>query len=101
MHLTELTRTARLLLVAIVGTSHLRDGLTIGNLRLLVFNLDLLVVLHAPLEGAQVEFALSVDDDLAELLRLLNDPRGILLTHLVQGGHHLLRLALVNGLDGA
>ncbi len=101
VHLAELAGTARLLLVAIVGTCHLRDGLTIGNLRLDILDFNLLVVLHPPLQRTQVELALSVDNNLAQFLRLLNHPCGILLTHLGQGHHHLLGLGFVYGLDGA
>ena len=100
MNLTKLTCTTRLLLVTIVGTSHLSDSLTIRNLWLDILDLDLLVVLHTPLQGTQVELTLTMNDNLAQLLRLLNNPCRILLTHLLQSGHHLLGLALVNGLDG-
>ena len=100
VHLTELAGTARLLLVTIVGTGSLGDSLTIWNLRFLVVNLDFLVVLHAPFQCAQVELTLSVDDNLAEFLRLLHHPRRVFLAHLGQCSHHLLRLTLVHGLHG-
>ena len=100
MNLTKLTSTTRLLLVTIVGTGHLRDGFTIWDLRFLIINLDLLIVLHTPLQGAQVELTLTMNDDLAQLLRLLNDPCGIFLAHLLEGCHHLFSLSLVDGLDG-
>ena len=100
MYLTELTCTTRLLLMTIIGTGHLGDRLTIRNLRLNILNLDLLVVLHTPLQSTQVELTLTMNDDLAQLLRLLNHPCGILLAHLLQGSHHLLGLSLVDSLDG-
>ena len=87
--------------MTIVGTCHLRDGLTIRNLGLDILNLDLLVVLHTPFQGAQVELSLTMNDDLAKLFRLLYNPCGVFLTHLGQGHHHLLGLGLVDGLDGA
>ena len=101
VHLAELACTARLLLVAIVGTGCLGDGLAIGNLGLVERDLNLFVVLHAPLQGAQVELTLAVHEDLLQFLRLLNLPRGVFLAHLLQGVHHLLRLGLVDGADGA
>ena len=48
-----------------------------------------------------MELSLAVYNDLAQLLRLLHLPRGILLAHLLQRIHHLLRLALVDRTDGA
>ena len=100
VNLTKLTGTTRLFLMTVVGTCHLCDGLTIGNLWLQVLDIDLLIVLHTPFQGTQVELSLSVNDDLTELLRLLYHPCGILLTHLRQGSHHLLRITLVDGLHG-
>ena len=47
-----------------------------------------------------MELTLSVNDDLAQLLRLLNNPCRIFLTHLLQGSHHFLGLSLVDSLDG-
>ena len=47
-----------------------------------------------------MELTLSVNNDLAELLRLLDNPCGIFLTHLGKGSHHLLSLTLVQSLHG-
>ena len=99
--LTKLSGTTRLLLVAIVGAREFRDGLTIRDARLLKLHGEFLVVLHTPLQRAQVEFSLSVNDRLAQFLALLHHPCRVLLAHLEQGCHHLLRIALVDGLDGA
>ena len=41
-----------------------------------------------------------MNDNLAQLLRLLNNPCRIFLTHLLQSSHHLLGLSLVDSLDG-
>ena len=95
----ELTGTARLLLVAIVGTSHLRDGFAIRNLRLDVFDLNLLVVFQTPLQRAQVELALTVNDGLAKFFRLLDHPRRVFLTHLHHGSHQFFHFRRVHGLD--
>ena len=87
--------------MAIVGASSLGNGLAVGDAGLLILNLDLVVVLDVPLEGAQVEFALTRYDGLFEFLALLDQQRGILLVHAVEHGAQLLGLALVQGLDGA
>ena len=100
VNLAELACTARLLLVAIVGTSSLRDGLAIWNLGLFEANLDFLVVFHAPFQGAQVELALTLHEGLLQFLRLFQNPGRVFLRHLLDGGHHLLGVALVLGLDG-
>ena len=99
MHFTELTSTAGLLLVTIVGTGSLCDGLTIRNSWLVEYNLYLFVVLHTPLEGAEMEFTLTMYENLSELLALLNLPCRVFLTHLLQGIHHLLSFALIDGAD--
>ena len=101
MNLTELAATTRLLLVTIVGTGSLGNGLAVGDAGLLILDLDLVVVLDVPLEGAQVEFALTRNDGLTQLLALLDQQRGILLVHAVEHGTQFLGLALVQGADGA
>ena len=47
VHLSELSGTSRLLLVAVVGLSHLRDGLAVGDLRGNVFVGELVLLLDA------------------------------------------------------
>ncbi len=59
MYFTKLTCTTALLLVTIVGTCCLGDGLTIRYARLLKHDRELIVVLHTPLESAQMELALT------------------------------------------
>ena len=101
MNLSKLSGTSRLLLMTIVGTGCLGDGLTIRNLGFFKLNLNLLVVLQTPLQGAKVELSLTMNDGLTELFRLLNNPCRIFLTHLQQGCHEFLHLSLVDRLDGA
>ena len=100
MNLTKLSGSATLFLVAVFGLGFLCDGLAIGNLRLLKRNGNLLVVLHAPFQRAQVELALAVDDGLAQFLALLHHPCWVFLAHLQQCRHHLLRVGGIHGLDG-
>ena len=101
MHLTKLSGTTRLLLVAIVGTGLLGDSLAIRYLRFAIFHLYLLIVLKTPLQCAQVELTLSVNDSLPQLLRLLHNPCRVFLSHLRKGSHQLLHLLLVDSLDRA
>ena len=100
VYLTKLTGTTRLLLVTVVGTGRLGDGLAVRNTRLLELNHDLLVVLQTPLQRTQVELTLTVDNGLTQLLRLVDHPRGILFAHPVEHRHHLFGLGLVDRLDG-
>ena len=100
MYLTELASTTRLFLVAVVCAGCFRNGLTIWNLWLIKDDLNLLVVLHAPFESAEMEFTLSVNKNLAEFLALFDLPCRVFLTHLLKGVHHLLGLAFVDSADG-
>ena len=101
MNFTKLTCATALLLVAIVGASCLRNGFAIGNALFVELHGNLVEILQTPFEGAQVEFALSVHENLAQFLALLNFPRGVFLTHTGKGGHHLFGVGLVDGTDGA
>ena len=86
--------------MTIIGTGGLGDGLTIRNLGLLKVDHHLIIVLNAPLEGTEMELTLTVKDNLTEFLGLLDNECGILLTHTVNDGHHLLHIGLINGLEG-
>ena len=101
MNLTKLTGTSRLLLVTVISTSGLRDGLTVRNLLLVEHNLDLLVVLQTPFQSAQVELSLTLNQCLTELLALLQNPCWVFLAHLLDGAHHLFTLRLVLWLNRA
>ena len=59
VHLPKLSGAARLFLVAIVSPGGLGDRLAVGDFRLEKLDGQLVVVLDAPLEGAEVEFALT------------------------------------------
>ena len=48
-----------------------------------------------------MEFALSVNEDLAQFLRLFNYPCGVFLTHACERCHHLFGFAFADGADGA
>ena len=84
--------------MTIISAGGLGDGLTIRNLGLLKVDHHLIIVLNAPLEGTEMELTLAVEDYLAELLGLLDNESGILLTHTVNNGHHLLHIGLIYGL---
>ncbi len=99
MDLAELTRTAALLLVAIVGTGRLGDGFTIGDFRLLEGNGQLIVVFNSPFERAQVKLALTLYQGLLEFAALFNHPRGVFLMHSGQNLHEFFGVALGNGTD--
>ena len=85
--------------MTVISTSGLGDGLTIRNLGLLKVDHHLIIVLNAPLEGTEMELTLTVEDYLTELLGLLDNECGILLTHTVNDGHHLLHIGLVYRLE--
>ena len=100
VHFSKLSGTTRLFLVTVICACRLGNGLAIRNLGFVKDNLNLVIVFHTPFQGTQVEFTLSVNDNLLQLLALFNLPCGILLTHLLQGIHHLLGLLLVYGTNG-
>ena len=99
MNLTKLTSTTRLLLMAILSLSTLSDSLTIWNLWLDEIDHNLLVVLQTPLQSAEVELTLTMNDDLTKLLTLLYNPCRIFLTHSGKCSHKFLCLSLILCLD--
>ena len=101
MHFTKLSCTARLLLVAIVGTRSLGDGFAIRDALLVKLDLNLVDVFQTPFECAQMEFALAVHEHLAQLLALFHHPCRIFLTQTSERSHHLFRFGFVHGADGA
>ena len=90
VNFTKLSGTTTLLLMTIFGTSHLGDSFTIRNLRFTKLHLNLLVVLQTPLQSTEVELTLTMNDSLAQLLRLLNNPCWVFLAHLKHSSHKLL-----------
>ena len=48
-----------------------------------------------------MEFALAVDEYLAQFLALLYHPCGVFFRHAVDGGHHLFHFGHVDRTDGA
>ena len=64
MHLTKLSGTTTLFLMTILSLSLLGDRLTIRDLWLFKGHGDLLIVLQAPFQRAQVELTLTVYDGL-------------------------------------
>ena len=68
MNFTKLTCATRLLLVTVFCMSTLCYGLAIRDARLKILNLNLVYILQAPLESAQMELTLSPDDGLAQFL---------------------------------
>ena len=101
MHLSKLSGTTRLFLVSVLGTCHLCNGFAIRNACRLKLNLQLLVVLQAPLQGSQVEFALASNDGLSQLLALFYQPCWVFLVHSQQRSHQFLGLCGINGLNSA
>ena len=83
VYLTKLTSSAALLLMAIVGACSLRDGFTIGDALLVKLNWNLVKIFQTPFQRTEVEFALSVNQNLAQFLRLFNHPCRVFLTHTV------------------
>ena len=67
-NLTELTGSTGLLLVTVSRRSHLRDGLTVRNLRSEHNDLHTELVLQTPLADIDVLLALAAEDSLFEFL---------------------------------
>lgn len=101
VYLTKLASTTRLFLMTIVGTRCLCDGFAVRYALFVKFDLYLVDIFQTPLQCAQVEFALTMDEDLAQLLRLLHLPCRVFLAHTVECCHHLFRIRLIDGTDGA
>ena len=100
MNFSKLPGAAGLLFVAIVCASGFCDGLAIGDALLVVFHCNFVDVLKHPLQGAEVELALSVHQNLTKFLTLLNFPSRIFLAHAVESNHHLFGVGLVDGTNG-
>ena len=100
MNLTKLACTTTLLLVAIVCTCCLGNSFTIRNLRLVILDGNLVIILNTPFEGTQVELTHTVEDGLLQLLRVLNTPCRILLMHTVQYLTKLGIVSLIYSLNG-
>ena len=101
MHFTELSGTARLFLVSIVGAGGLGERFAVGNALFGELHFDFVDVFENPLQRAEVELALPVHENLAQLLALFHHPCGIFLTQAREGGHHLFCVGFVDGTDGA
>ena len=99
MYFAKLSCATRLFLVTVFCPCTLGDCLTIRDLRFFKLHRNLLIILQAPLQGSQVEFALTMDNGLTKLLALLYDPCGVLLAHFQHSGHQLLCIRRVNSLD--
>ena len=101
MHFAELACTTRLFLMAVVGACGFGDSLAVGDSGLFKNDGEFVVVLYAPFESAEVEFALTFEDGLFELFRHLHFPCGILLMHACKDGRKFFGIALCNGTYGA
>ena len=99
MYFTELTSTTRLLLMTILGTCHLSDGLTIRNASRLKLNVQLLVVLKTPLQCTEVELTLSAYNSLTQFLALLNEPCRVFLMHTQKRSHKFFCIGGILCLD--
>ncbi len=97
MNLTELTGTARLLLMTIVGRRHLGDGLAIGDARREVLYVDLVIVIKTPLENIEMMFALTMYNSLFKLLGVFHHYGGVFEMSL---GQCVAELLLVGRLEG-
>ena len=60
----------------------LGNRLAIRNFRFKKVNRKLVIILKTPLQCAQMELSLSINNSLPQLLRLLHYPSGVFLTHL-------------------
>ena len=100
VNLTELSCSARLFLVAIVGTCCLGDGLAVRYAGFAEVYHHLVEVFYSPFESAEVKFALSRQYRLAKLFRPLYDPRRVFGVHTVEYFAELFVFALVLGFDG-
>jgi len=99
MHLTKLTSTTRLLLVAVVGLSYLCNCLAIWNLWCEVLDFELVIVSQAALNDIEVMLTLTLNDGLLQLLRVLNQDSWVLILNIVQQLAELLLVALLLSLD--
>ena len=100
MNLAELSRTARLFLVAVVGLRNLRDGLAVGYLRREILDIHLVLRREAALQDIEMVLALTLYDGLLQLLRVLDQNRRVLILGIVEQLAQLLLVALLLGLDG-
>ena len=87
--------------MTVVGACGFGDCLAVGYAHLLERDGKFLVVLNTPFQCAQMEFSLTLDECLLELLALLDHPSGILLVHACQDGRQFLTVAFCHRLDGA
>ena len=101
VHLAELSGAARLFLVAVVGARGAGYGLAVGYLGLVEHDGELVVVFHAPFEGAEVELALAREDGLFQFFGLLHDPCGVFLVHAGEYHVELFGVAFGDGAHGA
>ena len=89
MNLAKLPSSTTLLLVAIFCLGLLCDCLTIRDTWFFKFHIQFLVVLQAPLQCAQMEFSLSVNNSLLKFLRVFKYPCRIFLMHFQDCRHNL------------
>ena len=101
MNLTELTCTAGLLLVAVLGGSDLGDGLAIRNLRLIELDIHAKLIDQTPLHDIDMLLAVALENGLAKLLVVVHDYGWILGRDLLQRITELLLILHDLGLDGA
>src|SRR4051812_30812475 len=101
LHLRELARATRLLLVrVVVALDGLADRLAVGHLRLADVGLDVELTPHPVDQDLQVQLAHAGDDRLTGLLVETDLERRVLLGELLDGRAQLLLVALGLRLDG-
>ena len=101
VNLTELTCTAGLLLVAVLGGSHLGNGLAIRNLWLIELYVHAELVDQTPLDDVDMLLAVALENGLAELLVVVYDNGRVLGGNLLQCITELLLILNDLSLDGA
>ena len=101
MHLTELTGTAGLLLVTVLGRCNLGDGLAVRHLGSVEFDVLLELVGNSPLHIVDVLLAHTGKDGLTQFLGVFHVDGGILGSHLVEGVAYLGLVVLIHCLHGA
>ncbi|GFI53460.1 hypothetical protein IMSAGC022_00047 [Alistipes sp.] len=99
VHLAELSRTARLLLVTVVGLRDLGNGLPVRNLRREELHLHFVLCRKTIFQDVEMMLALPLYNSLFQLFRVLDQDSRILVLGIVEQLAQLLLVVLLLGLD--
>ena len=100
VNLSELSCSAGLLLVAVLGIGGLGNGLAVRDLRSKEIDLYLELVLKSPLHHIDMLLALSAENGLLQFLGVVHDNCRVLSRNLVESLSELGLVSLHLGLDG-